>query len=327
MKKLPIILISLLLACSSGTSNKKETTVDEPVINTNSNTSSSVIVPNKSIVEQLKEKRDLYLSLIPEIQDDDGFMEPNDCDTLLWNGLLGASGVSGIDIKASRNENGQWFRRPSKDCYSKDEAGSTISRDMIMGLLWYVWKNKELKLAEELYKYGSDNLWSMGEGNEEDGLDRYVMSPLLIGTLSLIIEKLGGESHLYSYTPEIWNTDHLGYRAHLTVIHILLRADVQGEIEDSEIDDLKKLLDKDPKNPLFQAAYHLYTDGNQTKAIVELLENTSIWPKDRLPTNQDRCERWPVQREYTDKVFNPCDEEKLFAGGGLLFIYQLILGN
>ena len=50
------------------------------------------------------------------------------------------------------------------------------------------------------------------------------------------------------------------------------------------LDVLKNAADSQPKNALYQGAYHFFKDGDQTKAYAELLDET-LFPKEALPTN------------------------------------------
>src|SRR5690349_11473466 len=95
-------------------------------------------------LERIEEKLLLYLTLAQDQRDGDGFIEWKNCDSLLFSGLVGAFDAPGdLVIEAARDENGAWHRRSlgHQECYPH-LSKSTVSRDMFVGLLWFVWKQK-----------------------------------------------------------------------------------------------------------------------------------------------------------------------------------------
>lgn len=235
-----------------------------------------------------------YMGLLAqyrELQDEHGFIMSNEGDSLLFSGLAGASGVR-VDIAAARDESGQWFRRPIDNPLT-DQA-STISRDMLIGLLWYCWRNKRLDLLEDLWTYGVANNWVMGQGDAS----RICMLPALQGTLALMIAKLGGKKHIARWNPQLWSTNVVGYEAHLSILHIALMGEIEGQVDGSMMNALTIQANRQPENPLFTAALARYTGSAETMALAEQsLDNDHWWPTDRLPREDDRSEPWLPQRD------------------------------
>jgi len=276
-----------------------------------------------SKIELVQQKYNIYKNLSLARQDANGFVEVDKCDSLLFSALLGVA--LPVNIEAARDSTGQWFRRPLnyEACYPNG-AKSTISRDMLIGVLWYIWKNKDLNMAESLFSYGVEHFWIMGEG----AASRIYFTPALQSVLAEIIYKLGGYNHyVYRALPQAYfkNTD---FEAHLDILLILLKGELLNAVSDTEKDIIEHQRTRMPGNPLFQYAYHKYFDGDQGDTI-NLLLNTKYFPADRLPTTHDRCESWILQRDMGDD-WVPCRTDEvpiIHSGGDFLFISHLILGK
>lgn len=283
--------------------------------------------PEQSVEEAqlqaLSTKFSVYSKSSTSVQDQDGFIQTDACDSLLFTGLYG-SVVPVKDITAARDSNGSWHRRPLEtysECFPEG-AKATISRDMFIGLLWYIWKNKRLDLAQDLFSYGKDHNWIMGEGD----LGATLFPPGLQATLADIIYALGGENHnVYRSYPQIYSQN-IGFASHLDVLHITLRGSVNGSISDKELSILNYNYLRVKQNPMFSYSWHKYSDGNQNETIQDL-SNEALFPKDRLPTSADRCEPWLNQRD-PGRDWQPCpDEGKTHSGGDFMFPAGLILNK
>ena len=275
------------------------------------------------LLPKLAVKSSLYANLSRDFQDADGFLYTDKCDALLFTGLYGAALPGEVFIDAARDSDGHWHRRPGHDCSPTiGNSRSTISRDMILGLFWHMWRNKDLPMAIQLMRDLKSNLYMLeGEGTPGELL----VNPAMLSTLAHIILKLGGPRYeLELAYPAVLSKD-TGFIAHLAVWHILLRAELKKEIEDAHLSILKTHHDRNPQNPFFQAAYHRWYDGDQSEAIELLLDNAE-WPEDRLPTSAEHCEEWPIQRDYTEKDWGGCPEEgHTFPGAELIAVYNLVI--
>lgn len=267
----------------------------------------------------LDSKARVYKNLIKEHQDGNGFILSSLCDSLLATSLAGISlPKEVIDITAARADDGQWFRRPSQDCYATGDSKSTISRDMLLGLYWYIWRHKMLDEAEALYQYGESHNWIMGEGNFPDGFDRVIMSPAMISTLAQIIYELGGtDRNISRRLPTVWTVPEPGFQQHLTALHLVLRREVYGSISPNARHVLGELYYDSPNNPLFAVGVQ---DLKRAEAI---LMNEAWFPSHRLPTTEDRCSGWLPERAPSE--WAPCPEQRItHTGGDFLFIYGLL---
>ena len=276
--------------------------------------------PPFNIPQELTDKFELYQQLIEPHQDENGFLYTDKCDSLLFTSLVGvALPQYRVTIEAAIDGNGQWFRRPNKDCLEKSESKSSISRDMLLGLYYYIWKHKRLDLAEDLYQYGLDHNWVMGDHDGSvEGVSRVILSPPMISTLAEMIYKLGGQNHIFSRNlPVAWEMRKTGFRSHLLALHLILRKKVFQKLSRNGQNVLRQLYIREPNNPLFAIGI------NKCQEAANILLNEKWWPSERLPTTIDRCAEWLPEQRF--EKWEPCtDKVEIHTGGDLLFIYQLL---
>lgn len=279
-----------------------------------------------SVSDKIIAKRDLYLELIKEVQDEHGFIDSIECDSLLWTSLAQYSGVGGIDLLAARNEEtGQWFRTPSKDCHDKYLRGETgfgnsksdISKDMFTGLFWAAaggFVSKEVMV--ETWKYGKKNNWVMGRGP----YSRTWLSINLQNTLAILTNKPKSE------LPEIWHFINDSYSdVHITIVHILLRGQLEGKISKKMFNYLEDAYKEWPDNGFFAFALSLYKEGIDYSHMIEKLNDEHFFPSNRLPTTEDRCSNYIWgDREHDYDACPPEDKYRVWSGVDLLFIAKLL---
>jgi len=261
---------------------------------------------------QVNELAEFYATLLPTIQDADGYVNASDCDALLFNSLLSAAGAEITILLSMDWVSGQWYRTKYKNCYDEDKSASTISGDMLLGLMWHIWRAKDLTMAENLYQYGRKNTWVMGQGP----ISRTGMKPILVDTLAKIIRQMGGKNHPM-LVPDIWPKVPPGFGRHLQTLHILLRGQIEGKLAKTAVDRIVYNYSQERGNILFQAAHRKWVDPSTR---IDL----SAYPLDRLPTSLDWCEQWPVQRAADSNGLNPCDEGKTHSGGEIGFIKMIL---
>ncbi len=285
--------------------------------------SKHIIFLHRLVRDELKLKRDLYISLMGEKADSYGFIEYETCDSLLFTGLVGAVGWKTIITKA-RDENGAWHRRDVDcPCYPGGSR-STISRDMLLGLLWYIWRNDRLDLAKDLWDYGTEHGWIMGEGD----VSRIYFTPGLQATLAEIIYQLGGTNYrLARAMPQSWSKGLKGFQAHLEGLHIALRGELLGYITPNMSKALNDICTRYPENSLFCLIKARFADSQNAANVngnlaAFGLEDPQIFPKDRLPTDADRSSRWYF--ENNDRTPGE-DKTEDHSGGDLVFCASLIL--
>lgn len=258
-------------------------------------------------LEQLQDKYDLYLSLQSDLLRDD-------CDGLLFRSLASVGGNSNINVM-EHYKDPLWHRSPDNDCSNT----TTISRDMIVGLLWWVWRTKNVEVASQLKQYAEEHALKMGEGDL-----RVYLTPQLYNTLFYIHKRLTG-SNKDSTLPTIWDAGLDGYQAHIQMLHILLRAEIELYVQSKELEVIKAMYEREPDNALFAYAYSKFVSGNYDRLVAHLASMPQF-PNDRLPTSQHRCTEWLWQRVSTSNDWKPCvDKQEAYSGGDFLFIAKLIL--
>lgn len=305
MKFLTIVVVLFLFSCGSLVKPKH---VDS----------------DPSLTQALRLKHDLYLTLSKSHQDADGFILSQDCDSLLWSSLYGVGGGE-VQIHAAQDSNGAWHRRSLNlpECYS-DGSASTISRDMFIGLMWFAWEKKDLTTMNDLFHYGRNHNWVMGDGD----ISRTYFVPGLQATLSEIIKKLGGTNREeYRSIPQVYskNTD---YQAHLDMLHILLRADLTGSIDEATLNIVKYNHKRSLGNPFYSYVYHRFVDGDQTETYQILLNPTYPFPEGHLPTSAEYCTEWFTQRD-AGQNWEPCTANGVteHPGGDFIFVSYLLLSR
>ena len=250
------------------------------------------------------------------------------CDGVLFTGLH-AIGCDYASISLFE-DNGRWYRDPEHKCGpTHGGASSTISKDMLTGILTYMWWSKDLAAINRMIEYGKANSWVMGECVDTvTTISKCIMSP---GQISLLYDmqaglKLGTGTTTSSADGS--SDANTGFAAHLDILFILLPGSVHNAISDSELQTLKEQSERQPKNALYQAAYHKFKDGDQTIAI-SLLQDISKFPVDKLPTLQDNyCTEYLYQRDDTPKDWDPCPASTgVLSGTDLIFATTIIDGT
>lgn len=268
----------------------------------------------------LAPKYALYRTKISDRQDQYGFIESDHCDSLLFTSLAAVAGMNGVQILAARDKDGRWHRRPThRPCYPNGSR-STISRDMLLGLLWYIWSKKDLQLAKDLWQAGKRDNWIMGEGD----IARIYFTPGLQATLAEIIYRLGGPNYWLSRRmPQSWSKMTKDYGSHLQALHLALRASLLGGMDSKMLDVSKHLNKKQPHNPLFKYLVARYDTGDFS-SVIKSLGNKNWWPEDRLPTEKDRRGSWLQERDYGHN-WEPGEGDRTHTGGDFMFIYHLLM--
>lgn len=277
----------------------------------------------------LQAKYDVYRGLIETKRDHNGSIEPQGCDSLLVNGIMGGT-VFYDDpplIEKNMEEPGKWQRRALEygKCYEMGQSRSSVSRDQLLGLMWYIWFHKRLDLAEDLWSYGSSHGWIMGDGRY-GGVDT-LMNQNLLSLLAQIIYNLGGDSHGFRHLPITQFEGCQGFRCHLMILQILLDVEVNGNTSTQNVEAVIEAAKRSPSNALLQYGKHKFTDGVYDESVFLLL-SLPRFPADRLPESKDVCVDWSTARTDDEESLKPCPEQgKQHTGGDFLFAAYLILNK
>ena len=250
----------------------------------------------KEIRPEIASKAEVYKSLHK------GWAHQGGCDSLGFTALCkAADGCSEADIYQAEGESGRWYRNAGKRCYDDGQSKSDISKDMFAMLFPYLYTKGDKQNLLEIYQYGKANGWVMGRGP----YSRTMMTPLMILNLQELLGMLGVQPF-----DEIEKKD---FEKHLDVISILGMSFKRKSILEKDLATLKKYSDASPRNALFAATYHRFKDGDQSQAISILLDE-KLFPSDRLPASNDRCEEYLWQRDEEPSDWEPCSQGKTFDG-------------
>lgn len=219
----------------------------------------------------------IYRDTQNELDPETGWIDLEDCDGTLWNGLACSLGMP-VKIDLAEFNPGEIHRRPYKACYTLKDGDlgskSTISRDMLTGYMACLYTRKDLEGLKRLAKYGEARVWIMGEPKEM--VSRVFLSGNLTGLLGRAIYALseGENDKLYRHTPTSYKEtpgyEYKDFERHVQVQGILLQGEASGSITPEMLGQLTEHANHDPEDVLFQAALGKYT-GNQTAAIKLLL--------------------------------------------------------
>ena len=228
--------------------------------------------------DKASELRELHAKRIAEadaLSDNEWhWLTPDDCDGMLWSAKAAAGGQQGVNLAGAEYEDaGRFGRRPPPDCWADGQdngSKSTWSRDMGLGLIYAAVRTKDLALLERHAAYGVKNKWKMGEP-EADG--RVFYTPAMIGLLYQAIHFLGGEDNPARQVPDVYISGLDDFQAHLQVLSILLRGEIEGGIRDVMLDRLREHAKREPESPFYLAALATY-DGAPDAAVEACLKDS-----------------------------------------------------
>lgn len=305
MKLISLITIILLTSCSK---------LHKPV---------DTSVP----LDEIKSKRDRYVELAKETVDEFGWLSPK-CDGLLFNCLAAYSGFPVDPLKAEK-EPGLWERHPGFDCMGNGSA-STISKDMMRGLILYLFTTGRLDKIQAIKDYCDSHevlggtSCVIGEAlTEEAYWGRVVLTPAMRSQIKRMLDKSPKESEAESFALKS------GFEAHLDVLSIYTDYKIDGGLSAYDVEKLKAYSDASPRNALYKILANKFTgNGDQWEAISVLLDE-SLFPSE-LPTDQTRYTHYLWQRD-DDEDWKPCGssdkrpcEGITHAGIDLMFAVKLL---
>lgn len=292
-KILKLLVIPLLLACTSQA--VLSCACDTKKIDPKPTTEHHGLI-------DLRIKAALYRNLQIDLRDEKGWYPG--CDGLLFNSLDAFAGGP-QNIFSAEEESGGWRRqwdfsicRPN----ANPESETCISRDGFRGLFVYLMQQNDVQALKRIRDYGRDHNWFMGcARNPGVAFSRTWFNPSIRNQLDRMIDRS---------VPKLFPTEKNemiadDYEAHLAVLSIYTEFQIHGKITANELSTLKKYAEKSPKNALFQALYHKFSDGDQSLAIDILLDAT-LFPVDRLPTDKDHFADYLWQRD-PGPDWQPCD--------------------
>lgn len=274
----------------------------------------------------LFDKYNLYLEKvkIAERNENQWFSNFN-CDALLFHGLGAYAGIDDIEIEeAKNNSTNQWFRTPQKTCFEEKRSKSTISRDMFLGLYFWIYKNKRIDLITEIVKYGQKHsnklFWIMGEGDKS----RTSFNPGFIATTQELRYRLGGANSNSRKFPQAYSKALKGYEAHIHVLHIYLRYLITKKMSSTAWETIKHYADTQPVNALFTSIACRF-DSSYCDLSYKTLLDSNLFPNEKLPTNKNYCGEYLFQRDQNSSSWKPCKELKNHIPIDFLFASAIML--
>lgn len=208
-----------------------------------------------------------------------GWPSATDCDGTLWAGLGLAAGNTNVQLGLAKHADGKIHRRPVQPCWESGTdlgSSSTISKDMLLGYVFGLFRAGKKEDLEGLFQYGRDHNWIMGDPT--DAVGKVVLTPNGITTLCNAIKKLGGPDRTECHLPTSFGSGSEDYQQHLAVLGILLWGEVAPEkvaltdqIPKGGLETLTDLAYSHANDALFTAAYALYSSGNYEQPIALLL--------------------------------------------------------
>ena len=223
-----------------------------------------------------------------------GWPSATDCDGTLWAGLAYAAGIDSVQLQLAEYNEGEIHRRPSPSCWDGEDRGSktTVSRDMLNGYMWGMWRARNLDALRRLARYGETHFWKMGEPLD-DG--RVILTGNGIGLLGRMIKKLDGPDKIYRHIQPLFTEVSNDYEQHMLALGILLEGEVDQPVQPELLPPgyefpgryqnitkgqrelLGWLVGQHPEDALFQAGNATYS-GDYSKAIELLLDQNYQCP-------------------------------------------------
>jgi hypothetical protein len=254
------------------------------------------------------------------------------CDSLLDSSLWGVA-CGELPIETFMNDEGQWFRTSTHDCFPGPGvyggSRTDISKDMFRGLFHYLLHYGKLDLLNKTISYGSSHQWVMGNGESEFEIaSRCLFSPEMISQIYDLQEYLEGKEVHPTEEAKLAEPIREGYGAHLQVLNILWRGRLYGALTDGEVEVLKAQAERQPDNALFNFAYHRYNHDHPIENVISVLKNELYFPYNRLPNNRDRCRDYLFAHDKANDWL-PCPEqpEDEHPGTDLVFAISVLDGT
>lgn len=293
------------------------------------------------VVEQLVAYRPLVASGV----DGYGLVELGDSigDAALFSCLARAGGGASFDPMVLFVD-GHPVRHPD---IAPGISKTPFSKDMTNGVLWCAYDvgrkgdmGKTLQVTQALIDFGRAHAdkttgWYFCDDadrlnyaiSDEDWLGKCLMPPAVIKDIYRVHKWAGGECddtcRFYSDVGVNLPSDNSGFKRHLAVLTTLRNGLVEGAINDYSLDQLRKAAEAQPRNGLYLAAYHLFSDGVQDAAFTALGDET-LFPKGALPTAANYCTEYLFQRDEDQKDWAPC-EGSGSSGRGVDYIFSATL--
>ena len=307
-----LLLTSLLLVgCGGGREEVEPTMGLEPVL-----------------ASRLEAKDKLYRANMTKFQDSYGFLAPKG-DSLLFTCLYNFTG-GGVNYRPAV-VNGRPLRHPE---ITPADSKTPISRDMMEGLLYCLSTAKDLSTLEAVITFLDDNAGNLC-GKDYSGfvvpiadiIGRCTITPTLAFEIRILWQQLANVPALgfIPFDNLLVFKDLTGFEAHLLMIRLGLMGINRGYLTSEELNIVQYHTNRQPRNALYSAIYHRFTDGRFEDAAA-ILDNEDLFPSSHNPTSQTRCADYLWQREDAPKDWSGCGDNIEYNGLDFILAYYWIQG-
>lgn len=245
-------------------------------------------------------------------------------DSLLFSCLARVGGAADFD-PAIFIRSGQPVRHPdiapSETPSASGGRGTPISKDMLDGLQWCIWdvgrkgdKPHALELAQAVISFGLAHKagvagWFFCTEDDKvnyaiddaDWFGKCIATPSTVKDFYRLAIWAGGscdtECRAWLAVGTNVPSDNTDFRRHLAVITTVRNGYADGAINDNSLKIvLENAARAEPRNGLYQGAFHSFGDGDQTAAW-SALDDERLFPRDALPTGANYCTEYLFQRD------------------------------
>lgn len=279
-------------------------------------------------------------------------------DSALFSCLGYVAGALTFDPAILFTADGKPIRHPDI-APNADGKGTPISRDMVDGILWCLHSlvRTDLPHAQDLLgrmiAFGKGHVETFGTEvgwlfctaedraayhiDDADWLGKCWMTPGVVKDVYRIAKEAGlacdADCQRYMVIGPNVPSNETGFRRHLAVIGTVRNGLVDGAINDNSLKIvLQKAAEQEPRNGLYQGAWHLFGDGDQAAALAAL-GDTTLFPAAALPTKANYCTEYLFQRDpdggNPDWLPCPQGDDAPDNGRGIDFAFAaaLVLGE
>jgi len=211
---------------------------------------------------RLEELERSHLLSVLELEDD--WPSRVDCDGSLWAGVACAGGAS-LDIYEAEESPGRWRRRPAPHCEVPDDSRSTISNDMLLGIMSCLLHRQDLDGLQGISDYGVENAWVMGDPFPS-GIGEVVLKPVNRGYLCRAIDSLGGARGRNCTIGTVYSSPSQDYVYHVQTVGIYLDIMATGGANATQITRMQKNTEARPGDCLLMTTDSLYSGNTEAAA-------------------------------------------------------------
>lgn len=221
----------------------------------------------KTPLELVQEQRDFIVTQIVNMDEAD--IWKHRCDKLTFKALLSAYGprqdLSGFIYDDQ-------IHRDIYPCYP-EESRSEVSLDPILMMLHHILSYDDKELFQQVYDIGMARGWIMAEG------------PIEYTNIFTLLPRIYEMKEKYGLVDNTYQDILASYKGHIAALYIHLKGRINGSISEIEYQTLKLIYESNPRNPLYAALYHKYTDGDQSETLQILIDD---FPFNKFPEDTAR---------------------------------------